>query len=249
MFVFATAEDVASAMTSLEAKVARTKVMNRRAAGAGNDPDQRSDGQRLVDALVELCLTDLANNDTRQQGRKPTIQVSVAWSTVFGDDNEPCELAGYGPISAEHARALAADASSSWRWIMHDDTGHVIDISTDSYRPPAGLRDFILARDRTCRMAGCRKQAHHCELDHIEDWAKGGTTSPTNNDGKCLRHHHLKTEAGWTVTRQPDGATIWITPTGRRYDKPPDWIPLDTTNKPKPAPPPAPPPRNDPPPF
>ncbi|MDT4951450.1 MAG: hypothetical protein QOJ37_4045, partial [Pseudonocardiales bacterium] len=35
----------------------------------------------------------------------------------------------------------------------------------------------------------------------------------------------LKHEAGWTVSRQPNGTTEWISPTGRRHEKPPDDLP------------------------
>jgi hypothetical protein len=232
--VFTTAPDAASIMTAVQARSDRTKIMNRRKAGAGHDLDERSPDQRRVDALVELCLADLAGNDTTWQGRKPAVQVTIAASTVFGLDDQPAELAGYGPIAAHLGRQLAADVTGSWRWVMHDERGCVIDISADSYRPPAGLRDFILARDRTCRFPGCGRLAVHSEIDHIQDRAKGGPTSKDNLEGGCLRHHHLKHEAGWTVHRTDDGTTVWIAPTGRRHEKPPDVIPLDTTSQPPP---------------
>jgi hypothetical protein len=36
----------------------------------------------------------------------------------------------------------------------------------------------------------------------------------------CRRHHRLKTHHDWGLRHQPDGTTIWTSPTGRRYDVP-----------------------------
>jgi hypothetical protein len=30
------------------------------------------------------------------------------------------------------------------------------------------------------------------------------------------------------VYREPDGTTVWTAPTGRRYNRPPDELPVDT---------------------
>jgi hypothetical protein len=41
----------------------------------------------------------------------------------------------------------------------------------------------------------------------------------------CLRHHHCKHDAGWSVLRDQSGTTWWTSPTGRRYAKPIDESP------------------------
>ncbi|MDU0349098.1 HNH endonuclease, partial [Actinomyces sp. MRS3W] len=38
----------------------------------------------------------------------------------------------------------------------------------------------------------------------------------------CQAHHRLKHTPGWTLTRTPDGALAWTTPTGARYRRHPD---------------------------
>jgi hypothetical protein len=87
----------------------------------------------------------------------------------------------------------------------------------------------VIARDRTCRHPGCHRAARRAELDHITGWAAGGPTSATNLHALCPRHHRAKHEAGWRVHRHPDGSTQWISPTGRRYAKPPERLPVDRT--------------------
>jgi hypothetical protein len=91
------------------------------------------------------------------------------------------------------------------------------------------LVDHVVARDRTCRWPGCHRQARRCDLDHIQDWALGGETKPDNIHALCRRHHRLKHHAGWKVHRRTDGTTVWTSPTGRTYDKPPDPTPVDRT--------------------
>lgn len=77
----------------------------------------------------------------------------------------------------------------------------------------------------TCRFPGCRRTGQRCEIDHIIPF-DGTNTTAANLQCLCPRHHHLKHEASWQVTRGPDGITRWTTHTGRRYDKPPDAMPL-----------------------
>jgi hypothetical protein len=57
----------------------------------------------------------------------------------------PGELAGYGTITAEQARELAAQGT--WRRILTDPaTGAPTDYSTTVYRPPAAPRDLVVTR-------------------------------------------------------------------------------------------------------
>ncbi len=50
-------------------------------------------------------------------------------------------------------------------------------------------------------------------LDHRIPYPEG----PTNEDNLqplCHKHHHLKHQPGWHLTRNPDGSYTWTTPTG-----------------------------------
>ena len=106
--------------------------------------------QRRADALADLALDGLTDPDLpRRHGRPVALQVAVAATTLAGLDEEPGELTGYGPITAQVARALAGDAT--WRRILTDPTsGTVLDVATSTYRPPQALADLVIARDKTC---------------------------------------------------------------------------------------------------
>ena len=218
----------------------------------GADQAQPGDGrtreQRRADALVQLALDRLAGvcahcGDAPAVPR-PVINVTVALSTLLSLDARPAELAGHGPIPAELARALANDPNGTWRRLVTDEHGTLVDVGRRTYRPPAALRRHVITRDRTCRFPGCNRRADDSDLDHLTRWADGGSTSHTNLHALDPRHHHAKDEHGWTPHRRPDGTTCWTSPTGHTYHVPPEELPVDTTVQPDPAqlPDPAPPP-------
>jgi hypothetical protein len=89
---------------------------------------------------------------------KPLIQVIVPLTTLTGHTDHPGDLVGYGPIPADLAREIAADAV--WKRLITDPTsGALLDHGRTTYRPPTALADYIRARDVTCRHPTCRRRA------------------------------------------------------------------------------------------
>ncbi|RIQ28212.1 HNH endonuclease signature motif containing protein, partial [Jiangella rhizosphaerae] len=155
--------------------------------------------------------------------RRPiSVHITVPFATAIGLSDQPGELEGYGPIPAHVAKVLAAEGV--WTWLRTDGSGHLLDLGRTRYRPTKALADFIIARDRTCRIPGCHRPATTCDLDHIIPVNAGGTTDPDDLHALCETHHKLKHHGHWHVERLPDGTTIWISPTGHRYEKPPERI-------------------------
>ena len=147
--------------------------------------------------------------------------MTVPFTTLAGLSDEPGELDGYGPIPAHVARILATEGV--WTWLRTDPaTGRLLDLGRTRYRPTRALAELITARDRTCRMPGCHRAARDTDIDHIVPFARGGTTSADNLHALCEHHHLLKHHGHWTVHRQPDGTTQWISPTGHHHRKPLD---------------------------
>jgi uncharacterized protein DUF222 len=157
---------------------------------------------------------------------KPLVQVVMPFSTLLGADNQPCELVGHGPITADQAREIATDAAL--RRLVYDPlSGTVLDYGRTTYRPPAGLADFVRARDVYCRGPICRRRALDSHLDHIEPYPHG-PTNDKNLHGCCGHEHRMKHAPGWAVRALPDGRIQWITPTGHRYhSRPYDYRPDD----------------------
>lgn len=189
------------------------------AARATKGMDDRTADQRRADALADLGRGEL------RPRTGAAVEVIVSLSTLLGMDERAGEIKGVGPVPAEVARRLADDPTGTWRRLLTDPCGQVIETSPN-YEPPAAMARFVKDRDVTCRFPGCR--ASRNEIDHIVPWPVG-PTHPSNLHLLCPRHHHLKHEAGWSVHRTRDGITHWTSPTGRHFAKPPDELPLDTT--------------------
>ncbi|HJQ03309.1 MAG TPA: DUF222 domain-containing protein, partial [Jatrophihabitans sp.] len=122
------------------------------AAGLLPAEDPRSLDQQRADLLVDGLLSGLPDDALPTvQGRRPAIQITVSADTLLGLDDQPAHLTGYGPITAQQARRLAAEESGTWRRLLTDpDTGALLDISQHRYRPPQRLRDYLAARDDSC---------------------------------------------------------------------------------------------------
>jgi 5-methylcytosine-specific restriction endonuclease McrA len=200
--------------------------------------DERSIDQRRADALTHLAVDRLNGTISdplpTRHGRKPAIGVTVALSTLLGLDDQPGELAGHGPIPAALAGRIAADATGTWRRLVTDPCGRLLDYGSSTYRPPTyrppqHLADYVIARDAVCRAPGCRRQASNCDLDHVIPFSQGGATSAANLLAECRRHHLEKHQTPWTVTGDPNGEITWTDPAGRHYTTYPVEYPIDRT--------------------
>ena len=184
----------------------------------------------LVDAvLVDAVLAGLPHDAPPElQGRRPSIQIIVSADTLLNLDDEPADLAGYGPITAETARRYAADQSGTWRRLLTDpDTGALLDIGKDTYRPAQRLRDFVLARDSVCCFPTCGQPGYRCEFEHIVAFSQGGQTCRCGGALACKRHNLCMIATGWQYRRLPDGSYRWTDDTGHQYTghPPQRWAP------------------------
>jgi len=188
---------------------------------AETEARKRTKDMRRADALSSICAAYLADiTEVVTPHRRPvTVNVTIDLPTLLGLAENPGQLAGYGPIPASIARELASD--SQWkRFITEPQTGNLLDFGRESYEPPQHLKDFLIARDRTCRFPGCRRSALLSDLDHAQSWETGGLTSAENIGALCRRHHRMKTHDGWTVESFPDGSCAWRSPLGKEFFTP-----------------------------
>jgi hypothetical protein len=217
---------------------------------ADSDDDRTLDARR-ADVLVDLVCGPLghpaAGSTAATSRRGPLwrrhvevqVRLTVPYTTLFGLDEQPGELAGYGPLPPHQTRELAA--AGTWRRILTDPpTGLPIDFGTTRYRLPSNLRDAILTRHPRCQAPGCNRTAVGCDLDHHTPHHRSGTTTLTDTGPYCRRHHRLKQTPRWLVTRDPHGSVTWITPSGHTYTStpPPVAEPIAPLPRPEPEEPP-----------
>ena len=170
-----------------------------------------------ADAMTAIAALFLETNEDQvmNHGRPITVNLTIDLPTLLGLSENPGQLSGYGAIPATVARELAADGK--WRKFITDPTtGNLLDFGRESYLPPQALRDFLLARDKTCRFPGCRRSGVKGEIDHVIPWEEGGETSPKNLGLLCKRHHQLKTHGGWKLESFEDGSCEWTSPLGKK---------------------------------
>src|SRR5882757_10710880 len=175
--------------------------------------DGRSMDQRRADAL-----SDVIYGHAGPAGR-PLVQLIMTDATLTGQNDDPGDLVGYGPVTATTARNIAAN--SLWQALHTDTTGAVTSVGRHRYRPSPALADLIRARDRTCRFPGCAQPAGRTDIDHTTRYPDG-PTEETNLSCLCRRHHRIKTAGenqptGWTVTQHNHGELQWTSPTCRTY--------------------------------
>jgi hypothetical protein len=95
------------------------------------------------------------------------------------------------------------------------------DLSTSAYRVPGRLRRMVEARDRTCTFPGCTVAGSSCDIDHREEWPRGGTHIG-NCHALCRRHHRAKQFYFAAVTLDSaTGDTCWTSYEGTTYRRPP----------------------------
>jgi hypothetical protein len=155
----------------------------------------------------------------RRPAVRSQIHVMVPLDVLRGASDEPAELVGYGPITAETARQLAGAPDSTWRRLVTDPlSGAVLDVGRSRYRPPTDLAEHVRARDRRCVRPGCTAPADSCDLDHTVEFGRDdGPTAHDNLGPLCRRDHQVKTDGGHALTQLGPGLFEWTTPLGRRY--------------------------------
>jgi hypothetical protein len=182
--------------------------------------DDRSRGQVMADTLVE-----------RVTGRPAEAPGPVALNLVmsdqalWGQDNAPAVLDGYGPIPASVAQRMVRGAvvdeqslATLRRLYRHPESGSLVAMESRSRFFPKGLAGFIGMRDRTCRTPYCDAPIRH--RDHATPRNRGGPTSATNGLGECERCNYTKEAPGWRVSTADENGVHtaeFVTPTGAAY--------------------------------
>ena len=183
--------------------------------------DSRTMDQRRADILCDLLLSAVPSTvaATDMEAFRPTVQVTIAATTLAGHDDRMAEIDGIGPIHPDYVRALAGHAPSFTRLFL-DPSGMVTNV--DTYVPSSRMKRYLRARDQHCRFPGCRASVVRCEIDHNHDRALGGRTSLDNLADFCSSHHPLKhpdvaARHRWKVRQRPEGTLVWTSPLGREY--------------------------------
>ena len=151
--------------------------------------------------------------------------VSSQVPTTFGPGGQEgwisgCDIPGIGYIPPDAVAALTTHLETKVsRALLDARTGTLVETSNPRYVITDSMREFVNARDETCRMWGCNRRIrgtsleHGADLDHAIPWPAGPST-PANLSGLCRHHHLLKHSPRWTHELHPDGTAEWVSPGG-----------------------------------
>ena len=185
----------------------------------GSDDDGVSDGDAPGDAAG---------------GRRPGLRYARKDGHRTGQSSESVSVGfmdGYGIISAEHVRDIAARPDTVTRRVVPTNTPENADGTytlpahgTDPYRPSTALDEAVRCRDGYCVDPGCAHSAWTADNDHVTEYdhhnpEAGGHTSYENLNTKCRYGHITKTFGNWVDDQYRDPATgrlvtEYITPEG-----------------------------------
>ena len=189
----------------------------RLAAGlrAGGDP--RSMGHLKLDVLTDLMLNGETSIPGATRGVRGRVHVMVPAMTLLGVGDEAAILHGYGPIDPATAAQLTAEATS-WRRILTDPiTGRILTTDPRDYRPTARMIDHARLVHPTCVFPGCTVPSERADIDHTEDHAYGGHTTPENLAPLSQEHHKVKHHTRWQIVQNGDDTLTATSPAGYRY--------------------------------
>ena len=182
--------------------------------------DDRSRGQVMADTLVERVTGHPA-----EEPEHVALNLVMSDQALWGQDNAPAVLDGYGPIPASVAQGLVRDAvvderslATLRRLYRNPQSGSLVAMESRSRLFPMGLAGFIGMRDRTCRTPYCDAPIRH--RDHATPRNRGGPTTATNGLGECERCNYTKEAPGWRVNAADENGVHtaeFVTPTGARY--------------------------------
>ena len=203
-------------------------------------PDGRNLDQIRADVLGDLLIEgEVAGHPDRARGIRAEVVVTVPALSLLDDEHaakgEPARVEGVGPIPIGKARELCGDSGNWMRILTHPETGMVVSVGRDSYRPPRAIRRLVRWRAGRCLAPGCNQPADRCHLDHNIDWALGGETEVTNLSPFCVGHHVVKHGTEWEVQQLAGGVMQWTSPNGRVYLVEPERrLPAFTIDEPAP---------------
>ncbi|PJJ53848.1 hypothetical protein CLV56_3348 [Mumia flava] len=196
-------------------------------ASAGVPTADRAEPATAQQLMSDLALEALSGIPVAADGNAPTAPVEVGLlmrpEVLFGTEDSPAVLEGYGPIPAALARRLAGNDTSWLRRLFTDDRGDPVDCDPRRRRFPERIARLVRATDGHCLRPYC--DCDVTDIDHTRAHARGGTTTQDNGAGTCRHDNILKEGRGWRVrTSAPqvgEGSVpqriAWSTPTGHTY--------------------------------
>ncbi|MEM7093219.1 MAG: HNH endonuclease signature motif containing protein [Actinomycetota bacterium] len=207
----------------LDCQAARDLAASQGRESTADDLPRRA-AQRRADALCQMAEDAAANTTTSVRTKRVHNLVWQAesleellrrWAGGIPRPLDP-DLLGLTDLDGnplDCAHGVADLTVSAFRRVVQTPASVTIDLSQE-HRLYVGLaRLGVELQADECYWPGCHRPVTHCQIDHLRPAARGGLTEQANGAPACFRHNLIK-EAGYVVTRRPDGTMQILTPLG-----------------------------------
>jgi len=172
--------------------------------------DDRTHGQRMADALVELGERALRMGDLPDNGgERPTLVVTMPYDKLAAATGVGT-LDGGDILPASQVRRLACDAHIIPAVLGGESLP--LDLGRGSRHYVGAARRAIILRDRGCIFPGCDRPYQWCHCHHCVHWANGGRTDQNNGVLLWSFHHRAVHHNGWDVQIAHDGLPELLPP-------------------------------------
>ncbi len=167
------------------------------------------------DALVALA----GANGGGPAGYEVMVRVDhSALLRGYATDGETCELAGFGPVSAQVVFDIMETEDPFYKAVLTK-AKDVVGVAHLGRRPNAHQRSALDWLYPSCAVAGCGVRSQYCQTDHRQDWASSHVTVFELLDRLCKYHHSLKTYKGWALVAGR-GKRAFVAPDDPRHPGP-----------------------------
>lgn len=149
---------------------------------------------------------------------RPSFLVRVDLGAIlrgYPTEGEVCEIAGFGPISAQAAVDLIGTCDPFLRAVVTNGQ-KVVGVAHLRRRPNAYQRTALDWLYPNSAAEGCSTRAEFLQSDHRDDWARTHFTAFDLLDRLCRLHHGLKTMQGWALV-EGRGKRAFVPPTDPRH--------------------------------
>ena len=177
------------------------------------EPDLRTRGQRMHDALEMVCSRLLRSGTVPDSGGTPATVVITIDADALRARTGIGFLTDGSPVSAQSVIDLAEQADVVW--CVKNSRGAVLALGRERRLASRNQTLALIARDGGCSFPGCDMPQEWSERHHIVPWTDGGPTDLDNLTLLCSYHHHNFAGRGWTCRLNRDRLPTWI---------PPKWI-------------------------
>ncbi len=184
----------------------------------GSEPDPRSYGQRLHDALEDLAGVAVRRNEHTTSGAPAQVIITMTATQLTTRQGLATTSSGQ-LLTIPDALNLADE--TTLHLLTTTETGAILNHHRTKRIATRAQTIALTARDKGCSFPGCDQPPEHCQRHHITPWADGGTTNLDNLTLLCGHHHRQFQTTGWTC--HTSNGTPWWTP--------PPWI--DPTRTPQ----------------